>query len=202
MTLHRNGLGIIPAYAGSTATTRGQIPSRADHPRIRGEHRKLGELRRHFLGSSPHTRGARRRPEQPAPERGIIPAYAGSTPTPALASRSCEDHPRIRGEHRGLGVEVPPAGGSSPHTRGALSTASFCGDRARIIPAYAGSTPRAPVTMVHGAGSSPHTRGAHLEVAVYPVKLGIIPAYAGSTVPVSVTPVSRWDHPRIRGEHG
>ena len=51
------------------------------------------------------------------------------------------------------------------------------------------------------AGSSPHTRGAQ------PVALGqvqrrrIIPAYAGSTVPVSVTPVSRWDHPRIRGEH-
>ena len=30
---------------------------------------------------------------------GIIPAYAGSTPVAAPASRSREDHPRIRGEH-------------------------------------------------------------------------------------------------------
>ena len=92
--------GIIPAYAGSTASvilalsassgssphTRGAplwtAPARGrvgDHPRIRGEHLDAGGLDR-ALG-------------------GIIPAYAGSTELLALSPTSFR--------------------GSSPHTRGA-----------------------------------------------------------------------------------
>ena len=56
----RVGVRIIPAYAGSTTWTSSGTASGADHPRIRGEHRRL-----------------LRRPGQPA---RIIPAYAGSTP--------------------------------------------------------------------------------------------------------------------------
>ena len=52
--------GIIPAYAGSTV----HVPSRRlndrDHPRIRGEHHLSCECQLLLLGSSPHTRGARR----------------------------------------------------------------------------------------------------------------------------------------------
>ena len=72
----------------------------------------------------------------------IIPAYAGSTPTAALASRSREDHPRIRGEHP-LAIETVVAKtGSSPHTRGAHPRQSIRPEPERIIPAYAGSTRR------------------------------------------------------------
>ena len=71
---------IIPAYAGSTICIVGLESWRADHPRIRGEHAprhyRLGAL----VGSSPHTRGARRRVGAVADPGGIIPAYAGSTP--------------------------------------------------------------------------------------------------------------------------
>ena len=96
----RGGLGIIPAYAGSTAScprcesgmggssphTRGALKADGrpaamawDHPRIRGEH------------ASP--------PRVTLCSIGIIPAYAGST--------RCESRRRHR------------ATGSSPHTRGA-----------------------------------------------------------------------------------
>ena len=175
------------------------------------------------LGSSPHTRGAlQRRLLACSRCRWIIPAYAGSTP--ALPSRARRrDHPRIRGEHgdgprrerRARGIIPAYAGstrwlkergfdftGSSPHTRGALFKRAGIlikvGDHPRIrgehsqrrvsihrkqgiIPAYAGST--ACICVIGGiiTGSSPHTRGAR---RAYPQNCW-----------------SRWDHPRIRGEH-
>ena len=70
---------IIPAYAGSTSARTGPSWRRADHPRIRGEHRR---------GRHGHIRVAR-----------IIPAYAGSTLPARGRPDSCADHPRIRGEH-------------------------------------------------------------------------------------------------------
>ena len=90
---------IIPAYAGSTAPCTSTRPSRADHPRIRGEHRLAGPPHQTTPGSSPHTRGARSWRWHPGPCRRIIPAYAGSTP--------------------GRPGRRPRGGGSSPHTRGA-----------------------------------------------------------------------------------
>ena len=134
--------GIIPAYAGSTASidvdtlasvgssphTRGALQGRKsplrflqDRPRIRGEH--------------PH--------EGPAghQQRGIIPAYAGSTFSSSVSwsmvlgssphtrgallqaisrARLSRDHPRIRGEHS------------------AIDSCVWTWDG--IIPAYAGST--------------------------------------------------------------
>ena len=50
------------------------------------------------------------------------------------------DHPRIRGEHQAAHVHPHPAGGSSPHTRGAPRDATQALGVGRIIPAYAGST--------------------------------------------------------------
>ena len=51
-----------------------------DHPRIRGEHFMSASCCAEMLGSSPHTRGAPGFGAIVDPERGIIPAYAGSTP--------------------------------------------------------------------------------------------------------------------------
>ena len=220
-----SSLGIIPAYAGNTASatmgvdleagssphTRGTLrwtgprkPNSGDHPRIRGEHV------RHVV------RGAR--------ARGIIPAYAGNTYT---CSGRCFiialDHPRIRGEHSNWTVDSPGL--------------------TWIIPAYAGNTPLSDLKWRMSAGSSPHTRGTrpravsrstcprdhprirgehdgagHAALAVE----GIIPAYAGNTRGLArfdtlhpgSSPHTRgtrrkeWcrnehprDHPRIRGEH-
>ena len=153
--------GIIPAYAGNTPVrsinarinsgssphTRGTrwrndeakaMP--VDHPRIRGEHRRVlgrhvrlagiipayagntiveGRAKRGFPGSSPHTRG---------------------TPGLAAPSSTCGgDHPRIRGEHdEPVQAALPDLG---------------------IIPAYAGNTEHPDARMKCPTGSSPHTRG-------------------------------------------
>ena len=53
------GEGIIPAYAGSTASGRVWRPRFGDHPRIRGEHDCSIYFTNFPTGSSPHTRGAR-----------------------------------------------------------------------------------------------------------------------------------------------
>ena len=132
--------GIIPAYAGST-TSSFMMEDRAwDHPRIRGEHFVDPFLFVLVVGSSPHTRGAHPLPRPARLGRGIIPAYAGSTPTTRPVAIWNLDHPRIRGEHGGLPFCRVGGAGSSPHTRGALIRGSPRGRSPRIIPAYAGST--------------------------------------------------------------
>ena len=192
---------IIPAYAGSTLVRSADGNPDADHPRIRGEHRRRRVRHAEHAGSSPHTRGAPR-----------------AWPTRCSAA---SDHPRIRGEHAvfvgGLSVGV----GSSPHTRGALLPNLHRHTRRRIIPAYAGSTPSAPSgrrspkdhPRIRGEhkncatrwaaplGSSPHTRGAPGVFAFLSPGAGIIPAYAGSTGRHDAGERRGSDHPRIRGEH-
>ena len=51
-------------------------------------------------------------------------------------------------------------------------------------------------------GSSPHTRGALIRTGLSVRKWRIIPAYAGSTTRRRACRCNKWDHPRIRGEHG
>ena len=131
------GGGIIPAYAGSTDGLPLAEWRRADHPRIRGEHAGAGDGRVHDLGSSPHTRGARRCRSSPRYRWGIIPAYAGSTPWTSFAPSPYADHPRIRGEHFSITNNAGIAAGSSPHTRGAhLEIPAIPRIAAVIIPVF------------------------------------------------------------------
>ena len=93
--------------------------------------------------------------------------------------------------------------------------------KARIIPAYAGSTARARPRSRKGrdhprvcgehercpsrtgclSGSSPRMRGARGARAPLEVQAGIIPAYAGSTPRCAARRESARDHPRVCGEH-
>ena len=212
---------IIPAYAGSTASSLLESRERQDHPRIRGEHFLGQRHSRGDLGSSPHTRGAPLPRQGNEIDRGIIPAYAGSTPREAAVSAGVSDHPRIRGEHSSRAQPGHPAGGSSPHTRGARDDPRQAHNATGIIPAYAGSTRtavecscrvgdhpriRGEHTDPHtgfaiARGSSPHTRGAPSGALVQAPLPGIIPAYAGSTNACIRPMKDLRDHPRIRGEH-
>ena len=90
---------IIPAYAGSTWNPDASGKERQDHPRIRGEHRLRASSSVLRRGSSPHTRGALEAPSGGPDRMGIIPAYAGSTPSASRIQEIRRDHPRIRGEH-------------------------------------------------------------------------------------------------------
>ena len=133
-------------------------------------------------GSSPHTRGARRRTPLDRHPGGIIPAYAGSTLE--------------------AGTDGAVLGGSSPHTRGAppglVRGEGFRGDHPRIrgehvfLSSLGGLSP----------GSSPHTRGAPRGARGRFWLWRIIPAYAGSTNRDRHGRRRPADHPRIRGEHG
>ena len=154
---------IIPAYAGSTDSLWTPGACAWDHPRIRGEHFRQRILVRAGHGSSPHTRGARYREIGFETIDRIIPAYAGSTvrrrrplKSPCGSSphtRGAQinkkygldisvDHPRIRGEHILAMGSFSHSTGSSPHTRGAHHSRGAASAAPRIIPAYAGSTPK------------------------------------------------------------
>ena len=111
--------GLIPAHAGSTATSFPPSSACRAHPRSRGEHFD-GEGHRAFdRGSSPLTRGALEEKWTTAASAGLIPAHAGSTQGCARADGEVWAHPRSRGEH----THEPPVDacvwGSSPLTRGA-----------------------------------------------------------------------------------
>ena len=193
--------GSSPHTRGAQTGCASYILYYRDHPRIRGEH--VWELRASvlILGSSPHTRGARDNIVIRLVHVGIIPAYAGSTCGFLPRSAFPEDHPRIRGEHR-LDIPWPQAmQGSSPHTRGARRLRHGDRARARIIPAYAGSTPLGDHAEV-GARDHPRIRGEHRRPGFGSFwRRGIIPAYAGSTPTRQRPSGCRRDHPRIRGEH-
>ena len=152
---------IIPAYAGSTPHAPNRPVKASDHPRIRGEHQMNPRTKTSMAGSSPHTRGAPRSPVHPGRRRGIIPAYAGSTPGRSSRADAWRDHPRIRGEHDGLPLAEWRRAGSSPHTRGARPGPRKSGAPLRDHPRIRGEHPSQRLDESTGAGSSPHTRGAH-----------------------------------------
>ena len=131
-------------------------------------------------GSSPRMRGAQSRHVIPDDDRGIIPAYAGSTNEMDLTLCRPEDHPRVCGEHAARNKLEEWKQGSSPRMRGARTIAIPGVWIEGIIPAYAGSTntgtctdtwstdhPRvcgehinSNIGMSYPRGSSPRMRGA------------------------------------------
>ena len=137
---HSVQVGSSPHTRGAPGRRRRRRPQSADHPRIRGEHLHSMTAGVSPVGSSPHTRGAPAEDDHARVGALIIPAYAGSTPTPTWSKNRYWDHPRIRGEHViKIGADLS-AQGSSPHTRGAPPSRLRRRFRERIIPAYAGST--------------------------------------------------------------
>ena len=111
-----------------------------DHPRVCGEHLPLLETFHEYPGSSPRMRGARIIGQQRTKERGIIPAYAGSTRHAGPRGRASGDHPRVCGEHLVVLSPFLHPLGSSPRMRGALQSILPAIAGIGIIPAYAGST--------------------------------------------------------------
>ena len=198
-------MGIIPAYAGSTPPPARHYKTFRDHPRVCGEHSVVEPWVMGEQGSSPRMRGARGAGPPHRVRGGIIPAYAGSTPTTWPWATRWRDHPRVCGEHSATLLPMLLIVGSSPRMRGAPSTLLRGSAALGIIPAYAGSTGN---TVVQGYidgdhprvcgehrslsarptdtwGSSPRMRGALLSYMDKPFQHGIIPAYAGSTVSFS-----------------
>ena len=193
--------GLIPAHAGKTV--RCVIPTRSAtvHPRSRGENAPGIASASWFQGSSPLTRGKRRRRRTRLSSSGLIPTHAGKTTPVHLRFSGETAHPRSRGKTVDDGDQAIPRTGSSPLTRGKRSRRSGGRRRRRLIPAHAGKTGRSVVVMglgpAHprsrgenaggaepgdgGLGSSPLTRGKPSSPGLHPCGVGLIPAHAGKT---------------------
>ena len=214
-------LGIIPAYAGSTAESLRDRTPRGDHPRVCGEHAACERDYKSPSGSSPRMRGAHLQKLDASTSFGIIPAYAGSTSFIKAIACAVWDHPRVCGEHVVTCLPLWRNAGSSPRMRGALKALREQVAVGGIIPAYAGSTDRLPACgaawrdhprvcgehaviisiLAWGGGSSPRMRGAPIQTKREGMPSRIIPAYAGSTRSRGSSSGRCRDHPRVCGEH-
>ncbi len=159
------GRRFIPAHAGNTSRLRSRLLLHPVHPRARGEHcppvRGVTDRR----GSSPRTRGTRRRlPDRQGSAR-FIPAHAGNTSCHGIARPWISVHPRARGEHGRVRV------------RGCCCV--------RFIPAHAGNTPAAKAFPKFEYGSSPRTRGTLARPLRNRGLKRFIPAHAGNTPTLS-----------------
>ncbi len=192
---------IIPAYAGNTGLVHVRHSGNGDHPRVCGEH--CGVCGAYFscLGSSPRMRGTPGVDGQWRVAPGIIPAYAGNTPTFPWSTTAARDHPRVCGEHIAFVPAITVVVGSSPRMRGTLHDWPIQVVVEGIIPAYAGNTRLSSKNNAQPYGSSPRMRGTLVAVLFSFVQLGIIPAYAGNTAQGKLSHADVWDHPRVCGEH-
>ena len=132
--------GLIPAHAGKTAFTPRAGPSRAAHPRSRGENAALTCRSLATRGSSPLTRGKLHHPNQELYDARLIPAHAGKTSGQTTGTQGRTAHPRSRGENARLFSVTAPVSGSSPLTRGKRRLLPSSGLVRRLIPAHAGKT--------------------------------------------------------------
>ena len=172
-------------------------------------------------GSSPLTRGKRRRPGQVRRPGGLIPAHAGKTEAAPTWSCSARAHPRSRGENSTRTATRLLLSGSSPLTRGKRTRPAAAHTRTGLIPAHAGKTleqfvghfaheahPRSRGENVRPkpasaylVGSSPLTRGKRVTGCNKLVTRGLIPAHAGKTAGPTKPPKTASAHPRSRGEN-
>ncbi len=169
----------IPAYAGNASRAGARAGRGAIHPRVRGERALPASVVGSSDGSSPRTRGTRRRPGARAAPRRFSPAYAGNAAPSRAGTPRAPVHPRVRGERAVVGHERYGRDGSSPRTRGTRRR-----DAARPRP----------------AGSSPRTRGTRRVHPAQPAERRFIPAYAGNAAACHPGRQPAAVHPRVRGE--
>ncbi len=178
---YRVGVGIIPAYAGSTEPSWPRASAWRDHPRVCGEHASSVAHDSVSFGSSPRMRGAPLCVRERQVVHGIIPAYAGSTKMLLTFTTPPRDHPRVCGEHLRARLKPSCRVGSSPRMRGAPNPVSASDLRVRDHPRVCGEHTTGDQGAYRQWGSSPRMRGAPHALAGKGPRAGIIPAYAGST---------------------
>ena len=137
----RRGMGrLIPAHAGKTKRRRSRRPEWPAHPRSRGENRFSVSAGSTLAGSSPLTRGKRRRGRRCRRARRLIPAHAGKTWRSQTRAVRLRAHPRSRGENSGSCEPPQLPRGSSPLTRGKPIPKPSPKPTPGLIPAHAGKT--------------------------------------------------------------
>ena len=132
--------GLIPAHAGKTEPRSSIRPTRAAHPRSRGENYSMAMVLYPRAGSSPLTRGKRPDADGGGSAQRLIPAHAGKTRRPARRADGRKAHPRSRGENGVAICGVVTLQGSSPLTRGKPAPVGSMSFTRGLIPAHAGKT--------------------------------------------------------------
>ena len=112
----------IPAYAGNSCSNAPVSATIPVHPRLRGELSRSTTPPTVLLGPSPLTRGTQRREKPAICFDRFIPAYAGNSNDHFRPLRNFEVHPRLRGELPAPIRQTSKHLGSSPLTRGTLTT--------------------------------------------------------------------------------
>ena len=149
---------LIPAHAGKT--NENTVSGREDgaHPRSRGENLLGSSKNMLYTGSSPLTRGKRRRGRSRLSVFRLIPAHAGKTGLNRVNVTRSRAHPRSRGENAVAVVSGFSPVGSSPLTRGKRQQLDQGGRVTGLIPAHAGKTiTRCPCKA--RAAAHPRSRG-------------------------------------------
>ena len=192
--------GLIPAHAGKTERRRRDFIPHPAHPRSRGENHRVQHVARQRRGSSPLTRGKLSVSQGKTSAQGLIPAHAGKTARRGAAPIRARAHPRSRGENVGACERGDNAAGSSPLTRGKLSSIGGCIRRVGLIPAHAGKTSptrQQPATP----GAHPRSRGENIQAvrAVDPFD-GSSPLTRGKLTPIVGAVVEVGSSPLTRGK--
>ena len=133
-------LRFIPACAGNTCKHGDEAAGDAVHPRVRGEHEARLTMSCRDGGSSPRARGTRIENENGDIVPRFIPACAGNTQQQHLSHPAHSVHPRVRGEHLLVDLDL--------------------GAGVRFIPACAGNTRRGSAGKC-GVAVHPRVRGEH-----------------------------------------
>ncbi len=172
-------------------------------------------------GSSPRGRGPQHQAAHRPVREGLIPARAGTTPTPSPTWSRWWAHPRAGGDHDVAAAKKELADGSSPRGRGPRAVRLGHVPLRRLIPARAGTTggrrdgdggagahPRAggdhagpPTRVWPFRGSSPRGRGPPGHAAPVGAGGGLIPARAGTTPAPAPRTRFAGAHPRAGGDH-
>ena len=140
-------LRLIPAWAGKTSTSHGCARRKPAHPRVGGENvitTSAGGVR---PGSSPRGRGKRTSTRLQNHVHGLIPAWAGKTFSQRQCSQTESAHPRVGGENTVIGADLFADAGSSPRGRGKRSASMRRTLSLRLIPAWAGKTSGAVLSL-------------------------------------------------------
>ena len=138
--VQERGHGLIPTHAGKTTPpSTNSEPLRA-HPHSRGENSAYLGGEPADGGSSPLTRGKPCERKRTTPLCGLIPTHAGKTSRSGPDRHVAQAHPHSRGENAKPRERPGSQRGSSPLTRGKLSTSARASVRQRLIPTHAGKT--------------------------------------------------------------
>ena len=195
------GCGLIPAHAGKTTTDTTYRPGLRAHPRSRGENTCTPAPFEVCVGSSPLTRGKRRRRDDVGNRGRLIPAHAGKTGGDHGSWSFLRAHPRSRGENEGSRRVAPVRRWLIPAHAGKTVVGPPWGWVSGAHPRSRGENEALAASDATDKGSSPLTRGKRNGRDGGSRRTGLIPAHAGKTRAVPEGPERFRAHPRSRGEN-